>query len=168
LRINMNYLFLKLVHIGAVVLFLGNITTGLYWKLRADRSRDPAIIAHTFAGIVRSDRWFTLPGMIVIIAAGIWAAILGGLPLLGTGWILWSIVLFALSGLVFMARVVPLQTQLAEMTRRGAAGGEFDWPRNRTMSRAWELWGLLALLAPAAAVVLMVMKPALPALSGAG
>lgn len=159
----MLYLSLKLLHVVAVILFLGNIITGLFWKLHADRTRDPGIIAHAFEGIIRSDQWFTIPGVVAIVAAGFAAAIVGRFPILGTGWILWAIVLFTVSGLAFGLRVAPLQRQLAQYARVGAANGQFDWERYRSLSHAWEGWGLAALLLPVGAVVLMVLKPALPA-----
>jgi len=155
------YLWLKLLHLVAVVAFLGNITTGLFWKLHADRTRDPRIIAHTFDGIIRSDRWFTIPGVVVILVGGIGAAIAGGIPLLGTGWILWSIVLFTISGLVFVIRVAPLQTQLRALAQAGAEQGSLDWARYHRLARTWELWGAVALVTPVAALVLMVLKPSL-------
>ncbi len=155
------YLWLKLLHLVAVVAFLGNITTGLFWKLHADRTRDPRIIAHTFDGIIRSDRWFTIPGVVLILAGGIGAAIVGGVPLLGTGWILWSIVLFTISGLAFVLRVAPLQTQLRALAQAGAEQGSLDWARYHRLARTWELWGAVALLTPVAALVLMVLKPSL-------
>ena len=155
------YLWLKLLHLVAVVAFLGNITTGLFWKLHADRTRDPRIIAHTFDGIIRSDRWFTIPGVVLILAGGIGAAIVGGVPLLGTGWILWSIVLFTISGLAFVLRVAPLQTQLRALARAGAEQGSLDWARYHRLARVWELWGAVALVTPVAALVLMVLKPSL-------
>jgi len=159
----MLYLVFKLVHIAAVILFLGNIITGLFWKMHADRTRNPLVIAHTFEGIIRSDRWFTLPSIVVIIVGGFGAAIVGRIPILGTGWILWSIVLFSLSGLAFSFQVAPLQAKLAALARASAGNGELDWTRYHALSRAWETWGLFALLTPMAAVVLMVLKPALPA-----
>ncbi len=159
----MLYLVFKLIHIAAVILFLGNIITGLFWKMHADRTRNPQVIAHTFEGIIRSDRWFTLPSIVVIILGGLGAAIVGRIPILGTGWILWSIVLFSLSGLAFSFRVVPLQAKLAALAGASAGNEQFDWTRYHAWSRAWELWGLFALLTPVAAVVFMVLKPALPA-----
>jgi uncharacterized membrane protein len=48
------YLASKLLHVFAVVLFLGNITIGVFWKLFGDRTRDPRIIAHTMAGIIEA------------------------------------------------------------------------------------------------------------------
>ena len=92
----MPYLAFKALHIVAVVVFLGNIITGIYWKRHADRTRDARLIAHTLEGINGSDRVFTIPGVVVIVIGGFGAAIVGGLPLLRTGWILWSLVLFTL------------------------------------------------------------------------
>jgi len=60
------YLLLKAVHVLAVVLFLGNIVTGIFWKAHGDRTGDPRIMAHTLDGIIRSDRWFTIPGVVLI------------------------------------------------------------------------------------------------------
>ncbi len=156
----MTYLVWKLLHVIAVILFVGNITTGILWKVHADRTRNPALIAHACAGLTRSDRWFTTPGVALIIVAGIAAAIAGRLPILGTGWILWSIVLFGISGLAFMLRVAPLQRRMHAIA---SAGANMDWPAYETATRAWNAWGLVALVAPVAAVGLMVLKPALPA-----
>ncbi|TMQ55033.1 MAG: DUF2269 family protein, partial [Candidatus Eisenbacteria bacterium] len=55
------YLGLKLLHVLAVVLFLGNITTGVFWKANADRTRNPVVIANMLEGIIRADRLFTIP-----------------------------------------------------------------------------------------------------------
>jgi len=158
------YLVLKLIHIAAVILFLGNISTGLFWKFHADGSKDPRIIAHSFEGIIRSDRWFTIPAVWAILLSGFGAAIQGSFPILGTGWIFWSIVLFTISGLAFTLRVAPLQVQIVKLARAGVESGQFDWSHYRSLARAWELWGLIALLSPCAAVALMVLKPGIPGL----
>jgi uncharacterized membrane protein len=150
------YAWLKLLHVVAVVLFLGNITTGLFWHRHAARTRDPRLLAHTMDGIIRADRLFTIPGVIVIIASGLGAAMDGGYPILRTDWILWSLILFSVSGVAFGARVAPLQRQLRALA---SASNDFDWPRYRRVAIAWELWGAFALLTPAAALALMVLKP---------
>jgi len=152
------YLGLKLLHLVAVMLFRGNITTGVFWKEIADRTKDPRIIAHTMAGIIRSDRLFTVPGVVWILIGGFGAAILGHYPLLHTRWISWSIVLFTISGIAFMARLVPLQRSLLQLARAGE-GGEMDWPKYHAQSRQWAIWGLIALAAPIVAMGLMVTKP---------
>jgi uncharacterized membrane protein len=158
------YLLLKLLHVIAVILFLGNITTGLFWKFHADRTNEPKIITHAFEGIIRSDRWFTIPGVIAIILAGVGSALVGNFPILGTGWIFWSIVLFAISGIAFSYKVAPLQIRIVNLARIGVETDQMDWHLYHTLSRSWEMWGLVALLTPVLAVILMVLKPDLPSL----
>src|SRR5688572_15443780 len=102
------YQLFKAIHVFAVILFLGNIITGLFWKFHADGTRSQSIIAHTLRGLIRADRWFTIPSVFVIAASGVFAAMKAGLPLLRTGWIFWSIVAFALSGIAFAWKVAPL------------------------------------------------------------
>ena len=117
------YTYYKLIHLLAVMLFLGNIITGLFWMHIAVMTKDLKIISHTMKGIIRSDRYFTIPGVLVIIFAGLMGAISGRLPLLGTGWIFWSIVLFSISGLAFMFKVAPLQKSIYNFTLKE----DFDW-----------------------------------------
>ena len=155
----MTFLLLKLLHITAVIGFLGNITTGLFWHAHAARTRDARLLTHTMDGIIRSDRLFTLPGVGLIIASGVGAAMIGGYPILRTSWILWALILFGISGLVFVTRVAPLQLQLKALAQTGADSGSFDWIAYHRLARTWEFWGALALLTPVASVVLMVLKP---------
>ena len=90
---------------------------------------------------------------------GVGAAVIGGLPILGTGWIWQSIALFAVSGLAFMLQVAPLQRRLQALASVGAGGGPWDEVAYRRLSRRWEFWGVVALVTPLAALVLMVYKP---------
>lgn len=155
------YLLFKLLHITAVVAFLGNITTGLFWHAHAARTRDPKLLAHTMDGIIRSDRLFTVPGVLGIIASGLAAAIYGHFSILRTGWIFWTLVLFSVSGIVFMLRVAPLQRQLRALAEDGRQSGAFDYARYHVLAVRWEIWGAIALLSPVAGLVLMVLKPRL-------
>ena len=158
----MTYFVWKFVHIASAVLFLGNITTGVFWGAHAHRSRDFRLIASMFDGISRSDRVFTMPGVIGIIVSGFAAAIVGGLPILGTGWILWGIVLFSFAGIVFGRSVAPLQRDIVRLASSAPANEE-SWKTYEQLYRRWARWGLAALLAPAAALLIMVLKPELPA-----
>ncbi len=157
------YLVLKLVHIVAVIAFLGNITIGVFWKQFADRTRDPRIIAHTMQGIIGADRIFTIPAIIVLVIAGVGTAQIGHIPILATGWILWSLVLFIISGLAF-GPIARAQRQLRDIAAAAVAGAPLDWTRYESISKSWAGWGMLATVAPLVAVAFMVLKPALPAL----
>ena len=154
------YLFLKLLHVLAVVLFLGNIIIGVFWKAIADRTRDPRIMAFAMDGIIRADRIFTVPGVILILIGGFGAAGVGRLPMIRTPWIFWSIVLFTISGIAFMGWLVPIQKKLRAVAAAGTEdGSKMDWTAYGRLSSQWKLWGMIALITPLIAMVLMVLKP---------
>jgi len=151
----MNYLIWKLIHVASVIIFLGNIITGLFWAVRANKTHDFKLIASTFQGIMQSDRYFTLPGIV--------AAIHGRIPILGTGWILWPIILFSISGIIFSVYVTPLQKKKANYALN-TVDSESSWNTYEKMYKQWEVWGFLATVTPVAAMVIMILKPSLPGL----
>ena len=153
----MLYLLIKALHIVSVVLFLGNIVTGVFWKRHGDRG-DLAARRQAIAGLIASDRVFTVPTVFAIIVTGIANALLAHIPILGTPWILWGIILFGVSGAVFAARVGPLQKKLLANVEAGLAG---NWNESAycELSRQWLAWGWIATGAPLIAVFLMVLKP---------
>jgi uncharacterized membrane protein len=155
----MLYLILKSLHVISVVLFLGNIITGVFWKVHADITGDLRARTQALDGIVKSDRVFTVPGVFAIIITGVWMAMHAHLPLLGTRWILWSLILFGISGICFGGFVAPLQKKLLANARAGLAGS-WNEAEYKKLSGAWTLWGTIATLTPLVAVFLMVMKPA--------
>jgi len=154
-------LILKLLHVTSVVIFLGNITTGLFWANRAHKTRDFKLIALAFDGIIRSDRLFTGPGVAGILVTGFAGAIVAKYPILSTGWILWPIILFSISGLVFGVWVAPLQRRIRDAAHAADSTG-LTWEEYAKQYKKWEKWGLVALITPVAAMVIMVLKPALP------
>ena len=155
----MQYLLLKAAHILSVVLFLGNIITGVFWKFHGDRAGTLAARAQALEGVIHSDRWFTMPGVFAIIITGVWMALDAHLPLLRTKWILWSLILFGISGVCFGAFLAPLQKKLLANVRDGIAG-QWNQAEYDRLSRAWEIWGAVATLTPVIALFLMVTKPA--------
>lgn len=152
-----SYLLFKLLHIIAVIVFLGNVYTGLFWMKQANKTSDPGIIAFTMGNIIKSDRWFTVPSVIIITAGGISAALYAQTPILRTGWIFWPIILFTFSGLVFSAKLVPLQKRIFKIASMMGASKDKTAEYNSMLS-AWEHWGHIAILAPLAALVMMVLK----------
>ena len=151
----------RLFHVLAVVLFLGNLTTSLFWAAQASRTRNPAVVAHTFRSIRRSDLWFTLPGAFGIIVGGISAALRMELSIFGTGWVVWAIGLLGI-GLVVLATVrVGLQRDLEELVGSGA-GDEVPWKEYDLLYRYWRTWTWIAIAGPLGSVLLMTYRPPLP------
>lgn len=151
----MVYLILKLIHVLAAIIFLGNITINPFWKNIAEKSRDRKVIEDTFRGIIKADRYFTMPSVTILIVFGIGGALHGGFNLISTAWIFWSIILILISAVVFMAKVVPLQKKIYAL----ANGPNFSWDEYKKLSKKWDFWGSVATIAPYIAVVLMVIKP---------
>ena len=149
------YLIMKTIHILAAIVFLGNIIVGIHWKRQADRAKDAKIAAHTWDSIIRADRTYTMPSVTLLFLVGFGAQGMGHYPITAT-WILWGIILLVLSGVVFMARVVPVQKKLAALAR----SGDISSAQYMDLDKQWMLWGTVATLLPIAAVVLMVWKPA--------
>lgn len=154
------YLALKVVHVAALVIFLGNISLAMVWKWDADRTRNPTIMAHVLHGVVAGDRWITVPSAVLLFISGFGMAMLGGLPLLHTDWIWKASIAFAASGVLYLYPIGPDQRRMERIAL--AAGGEpadMDWAAYARLSRRWLLFGLLAIAALVVAMVLMIYKP---------
>jgi uncharacterized membrane protein len=79
-----------------------------------------------------------------------------GYNLITTGWIFWSIILYVVSGAVFMIRVVPLQKKILAIT---SDENNFSWGEYNNLSGKWNLWGTVATITPWIAAILMILKP---------
>ena len=152
------YLLLKTIHLLAVVAFLGNIATGLFWMRFAVKTNDVKIIQHTALGIIRSDRLFTIPGVLIITAGGFFAAIYAGIPLLRTGWIFWPIILFTFSGLFFAYKVAPLQSKMKKHLDSCIRNNNYQAENFMVLLKQWELWAFLALATPVISFFMMILK----------
>lgn len=154
----MNYVYLKLIHLLAVMIFMGNIITGLFWMSFAVKTKDLKIIAHTMKGIIKADRYFTIPGVVIILLGGFLGAMYGHFPIFGTGWIFWSIIMFSISGIAFAIKVAPLQKKIYNLTVNKEASTDFDWKNFKKVYVEWDIWGIIATVTPLAAFVMMILK----------
>ena len=152
----MVYFILVLIHVIAVIIFLGNITLAPFWKSQAEKAKDRLNILSTWEGIIRADRLFTMPGVSILLLFGIGAALHGGYNLINTGWIFWSIILYLISGAAFMAKVVPIQKKIVSLAKDES---KFGWDEYFKLAKQWDIWGSVATIAPWIAVMLMVIKP---------
>lgn len=152
----MVYLILVLIHVIAVVIFLGNITIAPFWKANAEKKRDRLLLVNAWEGIIRADKLFTMPGVILLLIFGIGGALHGGFNLISAGWIFWSIILYAISGAAFMIKVVPIQKKIVALAKDES---NFSWDNYYKLAKQWDIWGSVATITPWIAVILMVIKP---------
>ena len=67
----MGFEILLALHILSAVVFLGNIITAAFWKVRADRSGNLEAIAATARSVSLADLFFTLPGLAGLLITGV-------------------------------------------------------------------------------------------------
>jgi uncharacterized membrane protein len=139
-----------------VIIFLGNITIVPFWKSQAEKTKDRLYLLNTWEGIIRADRFFTMPGVLILLIFGIGAAAHLKYNFIETGWIFWSMIMFAISGAVFMAKLVPVQKRIVAFLKDES---KFNWEEYKKLTKQWDAWGSVATLAPWIAVIMMVIKP---------
>jgi uncharacterized membrane protein len=154
----MTYLAFKSLHIAGVVLFLGNIIITGVWKVLADRTAEPKIVAYAQRLVTVTDFIFTAGGVVLILIGAYGMVWTGGLDPVHTTWLLWGQGLFIASGLIWVAILIPIQIAQARMAR-GFAGGEAIPKRYWRFGRQWAIWGTVATLLPLANLYFMVFKP---------
>lgn len=152
-----SYLLLKSVHLVGVVIFVGNIIVTGWWKLMADRTRDPKIIAFAQRQVTTTDWVFTFGGVTLVAIGGYGNAALHGIPLTVT-WLAWGNALFLLSGVIWIAILVPVQIRLARIARTFADAGSIPGYYWR-LETLWGISGVIATVLPVAIIAIMVFKP---------
>jgi uncharacterized membrane protein len=147
----------KVLHVVGVVVLVGNVTITAFWKVFSDMTRDPRIIAHAQRGVTVADFIFTLAGIALIIIGGYGAAIVKDMDLFQTHWLVAGQILFAVSGVIWLGILVPLQIRQARMARNFAGGGEIP-ARYKGDARLWIIWGVIATVPLVAAIYVMIVK----------
>ena len=77
----MSYDAFKVVHLAGVVIFLGNIIVTGIWKVLADRTQDPRIIAYAQRLVTITDWIFTGGGVVLILLGAYGMVFTAGLDL---------------------------------------------------------------------------------------
>lgn len=146
---------LKSLHILGVSLFIGNIIVSALWKVLADRTDNYAIVRFATRVVNITDMAFTGLGATLLLVTGhLLADNYGGV--VANEWILWSYVLFGISGAIWIAVLVPIQIKQARMLRPVSAQ---KLPKEyHRLARIWWVAGTLATLFPLPAIYLMIAK----------
>jgi len=145
------------LHLLGVVLFVGNIITAAFWKVRADLGKHPAVIHSAAQNVMLADWCFTLPGLLLILISGVSMAIQGGLVLAGWNWLSLSLLLFAITGAIWLGLLIPLQRKMIRLSHQAVRESKIP-AAYQQVSRQWAIWGTLATLLPLVILYLMIGK----------
>lgn len=148
---------LKAIHLLGAVLLLGNIIVTAFWKTLAERSGRLAVIRFAVRATNLADLVFTLGGIVLLAGAGhAMAPAYGGVG--GSFWLSATYALFAATGLLWLAVLVPVQWKQARLLAPLADDAEVP-AAYRRLALVWTVAGTLATLMPLAAAWLMVARP---------
>ena len=153
----MTYLWVKWAHILSATVLLGTGLGIYYFKYRADRSGDLAVIAGVSRLTVTADWLFTAPAVVIQLVTGVWLVQLRGWSLM-EGWVLASLVLYLLAGACWIP-VVALQIRMRDIAQRCLTMGVALPAEYGHYRRLWTLLGWPAFAAILVIVYLMIFKP---------
>ncbi|RAR44246.1 DUF2269 family protein [Paenibacillus sp. MDMC362] len=146
------------LHIAGCVLFLGNIITAAFWKVRADLKGDPAEIHNTVKNVMLADLAFTLPGLLLIIISGVVMAVQAGYAMGGMNWLMASLILFGVTGILWAGFLIPMQKGMIRHSMQSIRDGVISAGYKRA-STYWAVGGTIATLLPIVILYFMVSKP---------
>ena len=153
-----NYLIFKSIHIFGVIIFLGNIIVSAWWKIMANKTRNPVIVAFAQRQVTLTDFVFTLPGAMLLIMTGDYITYFLMQNSWDITWIAWGRILFIISGLIWLFILIPTQIKQAKLAKdfssKDVIPNEY-WKLNYR----WFIFGTIAILLPLCNLYLMVFKP---------
>ena len=148
---------MRVVHILAVVVLLGNLLMAPFWRKRLAAVGGVQARAAANRSVRVADLLFTLPGWVVALATGIMLIIYRGMH---GGWLHLSLLLF-LGWLIFWHMLV-LRSRKAMITQAEEAASGGQAPTELAQhERQWQQWSYLAAGIAVLILILMVAKPQL-------
>ena len=153
-----SYLLWKMLHTFGVVVFVGNIIVTAFWKVMADRTRDPHVVIFGQQLVNRTDFVFTSLGAAIILFSGLMMSSPYSNDFWSIPWLVWGVGLFLASGLVWVGVLFPIQAKQLWLAREFARGGEIP-ARYWSLGRLWLRFALVAVALALGNLYFMVMKP---------
>ena len=152
------YLVLKSIHIVGAILFLGNIIITGWWKYMANQTGKPEVISFAQRQVTLTDFVFTAGGASLVLVTGMANATIHNISIMGTLWIAWGLALFTLSGIIWVAILIPIQIKQAREAKYFTADTVISkayWRREMY----WYIFGVIATILPLVSIILMAVKP---------
>jgi uncharacterized membrane protein len=153
----MEYLVAKWLHVLSSTLLFGTGVGSAFYLLTAAWGRNAAVVAHVSRWVVRADWLFTATTAALQPLTGWWMLRLAGISL-ETGWVAWSIGLYALAIACWLA-VVWLQMRMRDLAAEAAQAQQPLSPAFWRYFGGWVALGVPAFFAFLAVFWLMVAKP---------
>jgi uncharacterized membrane protein len=151
------YFVLKFLHVIGACVLLGTGAGIAFFMMIAHRTGNAATIAAVARIVVLADFLFTATAVVVQPMTGValaWDAGYG----LTERWIIWSVLLYVLTG-VFWLPVVWMQMEMRKLATKATEEGTDLPQRYFTLFRTWFAFGFPAFAAVLGIIWLMITRP---------
>ena len=150
---------MRVVHIVAVVVLLGNLLMAPFWRKRMADLGGAQARAAANRSVRVADLMFTLPGWVVVLATGIMLIIYRGMH---GGWLHLSLLLFL--GWLVLWHVLVLRARKAMIAQAEevAAGGQVlpdQMAQLGDNERQWQKWSYVSAAVAVLILIFMVTRP---------
>jgi uncharacterized membrane protein len=153
----MLYFVLKYLHVVGAAVLLGTGAGIAFFMLAAHLGGKPSVIAAVARIVVIADFIFTATAVVVQPVTGSLLVLNVGYSF-WDGWIFWSIVLYVITGALWLP-VVWMQMRLRDLASTAAAEGSPLPDEYHRIFWLWFAFGIPAFTAVAAILWLMIAKP---------
>ncbi|SCB50316.1 Uncharacterized membrane protein [Bradyrhizobium shewense] len=153
----MLYFVLKYLHVVGAAVLLGTGSGIAFFMLAAHLGGKPSVIAGVARIVVIADFIFTATAVVAQPVTGSLLVLHVGYSF-WEGWIVWSIVLYLITGVLWLP-VVWMQMRLRDIASIAAAKGSPLPPEYHRIFWLWFAFGIPAFTAVAAILWLMIAKP---------
>jgi uncharacterized membrane protein len=153
----LHYLIWKYLHVVGATVLLGTGIGIAFFMLMAHRSGDASFVARTASHVVLADILFTATAVVAQPVTGYFLIRESGLPM-SEGWIVASLVLYALTGL-FWLPVLWMQARMRDLAQEAALTGAALPESYHRLFRLWFAFGFPAFGSVVLIVWLMISKP---------
>jgi uncharacterized membrane protein len=147
--------WVKVVHVLAVVVLLGNLLMAPFWRKRLAAVGGAQARAAANRSVRVADLMFTLPGWVLVLATGIMLIIPRGMR---GGWLHLSLLLFL--GWLVLWHVLVLRARKAMIAQaeEAASGGQAS-AELAQYERQWQQWSYVSAGIVGLILILMLTKP---------
>ena len=144
----------NLVYTIAVILFIGNLFSGLIWKKFADSTNDAQLLVHTFRGIFRGDIFITLPTFSTILILNFFVNSEKFLPIINIS-IYYVIALCSINAIgIFVLFIHPLRKKMYNLILQSK---DFDVKMYQLLSKKWLVLGCIEVFPLVGALILSLI-----------
>lgn len=151
---------IRSLHILGSIMFLGGMMATIGWVALANRTKKPEVLSFATKTTTIIDMSFTNIGVVLLMPTGfLLANNMGGI--FAANWIIASLGLISISGLVYFAFCLRYQLKMAKIAKASVEAGKDLSDEFYGILNKWFLSGAIATITPLIALFLMILKPTL-------